>query len=495
MYVRGKGVYGAFPLMTEVTSIHAPKIMNDMDEKIKLSGHFSAWKLLLYSLPAIFNMMVITSFQLVDGYFVSNLMGILPFAAVNLISPPFFVLYAIGFMFGEGTSALVSQSLGEGDLKKGQEIFTMSLAIMVLLGIILGITGAVLMPQLARFVGATEATFGYCITYGRLLMLFLPFYLVNAAFQSLWITAEKAWIGTAVSVLNGAVNIFLDWFLMGVLKMGVAGAAIGTSGAAVLSAVVTLLIIFRSGEESLRFVRFPLRRLVSLFMICGNGFSEMVSSISGNVMTLLLNLRLIRFFGEPGVDAMGVYMFVIELYLTVFFGISSTAVTVVGYKYGERDRDEINSLLRSGMLLIAVFGVIMAGVSLASAEPVAALYVGYDPGTYGLAVHALRISALGVLFYGVDILTSAVFTGLGDGLSSAIISFAMSLAAPALFAWLLPALFGPGAIWFAVPAGIALTAGLCVLLLKKRYPGQLPEIGEEKTEDEEDQGDQKDQTV
>ena len=83
--------------------------------KIELTEHFTKRKMLQYSLPSIFETFATTSFQMVDGYFVSNLLGLSPYVAVGLISPVFFVLYALGFMFGEGASALIAKVLGEGD--------------------------------------------------------------------------------------------------------------------------------------------------------------------------------------------------------------------------------------------------------------------------------------------------------------------------------------------------------------------------------------------
>ncbi len=439
-------------------------------KKIELSEHFTWGKLLRYSLPAIGQMLAITSFQLVDGVFVSNYLGVTPFAAVNFISPAFLVLYGLGFMFGSGTSALVAQLMGEGERQKGREVFTLSMAAMVLLGAVLGALATALMPALARLVRATEAAIPYCVDYGRLLTAFLPAYLVNAAFQSLWITAEKPVLGMWVSVVNGALNVLLDWLFMGPLGWGVRGAALATSLSALITAGFTAVYYLRPNASSLRLVRVNLAHLRELGRICGNGFSEMVDGLTANLTQLVINGQLTRYIGEIGVAAMGVYNYVIELFMAVFFGISSTMVTVVGYQYGAKNRKELDSLTRTGSLLSVGLGVAMCLLCAAFAGPIAGVYLGYDDAARGLAMQALRISSMACLFYGFNLVVSSVFTGLGDGLASALIAVCESLAAPVAMVCLVPALFGANAIWYATPLASLITAILCAAMLKWRYP-------------------------
>ena len=128
--------------------------------KIELSEHFTKRKILLYSLPGIFDAFATASFQMVDGYFVSNLLGITAFAAVGLISPVFFLLYALGFMFGEGASAMISQFIGEGNRKRGCEVFSMTIAVMLIFGAVvaLRLCGSLAAPVLMLM--AVPAVFG-----------------------------------------------------------------------------------------------------------------------------------------------------------------------------------------------------------------------------------------------------------------------------------------------------------------------------------------------
>lgn len=442
-------------------------------KKIELSDHFTYGKILRYSLPPILGMLAISSFQLVDGYFVSNYLGKEPFTAVNIISPPFFVLYGLGMMFGAGTSAIVSKMMGEGNKQQGEQVFSMSMLVMALAGIVIGALATLFMPGIAQLVGANAENLPYCIQYGRLLSSFLPFYLINAAFMYLWITAEKPWLGMAVSIVNGGLNVLMDWLFMGPLGMGIQGAALATSLAALIAAVYTIVYFLLPNASSLRFARFHRKCCRHLIRICTNGVSEMVDDISRNITELLMNLQLMRIIGLDGVAAMGVYSYVMEFFVCAFYGISNTSVTVVGYKYGEKNRKELDSFVRNGIRLVLGIGVLLCGLCFALAGPISNLYLGYDAEASALSVKVMRISSLSCLLCGFSLFTSSCFTGLGDGLTSGVIALVESLAAPAAMIFLLPAVFGAGGIWFALPAAELISAVLCVVFLRKRYPRRI----------------------
>lgn len=444
--------------------------------KIELSEHFTYGKLLRYSLPSIGNMLVITSFQVIDGLFVSNLLGVKPFAAVDLIYPIVMVLQAVGFMFGARSSALVSKVLGKGEEEKARQYFTMSIMVLVVVGAVLGAISALLMPWIAGLVGATESTLPFCIDYGRTLVCFLPAFLINAAFQTLWITAGKTTLGLCVSILYGASNALMDWLFMGVFDWKIRGAALATSLASLISASIILIYFFLPNKSKLRFVTFEKSCLKDLGGMLYNGSSEMVEGIAGNFTAILTNRQLLRYIGEIGVTGLGVFNFVMSVIMSVFYGISTTTVTVVGYNAGRKDRREIGSILKKDIVLNIGLGGAMAVLVSVLARPLASLYLGYEARALETAVTALQIGSLACLLYGFDIVSSSFFTGLGDGTASALVAVVLALAAPVLTIYALPAIFGAGAIWYAIPCNTVLAAAVCLICLRTRYPKTLAKL-------------------
>ena len=442
-------------------------------KKVELSENFTYGKLIVYALPSILNMLISISFQLVDGYFVSNLLGVSAFAAINLIMPLCVVMFALGLMFGTGSSAVAARYLGNGEEQKAREIFSCAVVFMIAVGLVLGGVLVLLMPDIARMVGASVHSMDDCVIYGRWVAAFLFAFIITYGFQSLWVTAGKAWLGTVIAVINGAMNAVLDWVFMVPLKMGVTGAALATSLAALTAMIITLVYFARPNSSSLRLAIPKLRSFKEMGAVCFNGASEMVDSVSGNLTEMVINGQLMRYYGETGVAAMSVFGYIASVFLSLSYGFSNAIITIVGYKVGEKKKQEIHELLRRSTVLQILSGTVMGILCWLLAEPIAALYVGYDEATFGLAVKVLKISSVACLLYGFDTFCGSFFTGLGDGLGSIIIAFTLSLAAPVGFVLLLPAVWGAEAIWYLYPVFTLATAILCAGMLKWRYPAWM----------------------
>ena len=437
-------------------------------KKIELSDHFTCLKLLVYSIPAIAMAIVILSFSLVDGYFVSNLLGVTPFAAVEFVTPVFLVLYAIGFLFGSGSSAVIARLIGQEDMDRARQCFSMVVVSMSIVGVIMAVITVMLLPQILILLGVTEEIFKDSVTYGRYLLIFLAFHIIVAGFQSIWVTTGRTGVGFVVSLVNGVTNVVLDWFLITKVKMGVAGAGIATSIGAIVGTVIIIVYFSIKDDSRLYFVpfRFDFRQLGN---IAFNGASEMVDTVAENITSLVFNRQLLHLIGYEAVAAMGVYNYVMGVFLSFFYGISSTTVTVVGYKYGRGEKDEINSVLKNGTILSFIFGVIAFAVCIVFADPISELYVGYDKNILPFAIQILKINSLSCIFYGVVVFIAAFFTGLDDGLASVIISFMLSLLVPVVAIYELPIVFGLDAIWFSLPLASVVSVMVCIILLKLRY--------------------------
>ena len=437
--------------------------------KIELADHFTYKKILLFALPSIGTMLAITSFQMADGFFVSNWLGVLPFAAVNLTFPALMLAVALGFMLGEGGSAFVAKAKGEGDLEKARAYFTLLVAVLLAGGACLGLLLHLVFPELIRLLGASEELLPYCLRYGDVMFMFLPFMLVMTAFQSMWVMAEKAELGFRLSLMQGALNVFLDWLLLVVLGWGVEGAALTGLGALAFTAA-TLWYFRKANASGLHFVKFS-ADFRQLGKICYNGLSEMVDAVSVNIVEVLFNLQLMLLIGEVGVVAIGVYSYVSEIFLSVFFALSTTTVTVVGYKYGAEDFEGIRDFLKKTFVLTLCFGAVMTAAGIFFAPEIAELYVGYDREAWELTAWALKICSLGFFLYGFNIVAAGFFTGMEEGTKSATLAFFQSLAAPIACIYLLPKFFGPESIWFSTPIANVLAAILSVCFLARHFYG------------------------
>ena len=127
-------------------------------ERIKLSEHFDYKKLLRFVFPSVVMLVFTSIYGIVDGFFVSNYVGELQFAALNLIFPLIMILGSVGFMLGTGGNAVISKALGEGDNERANRIFSMLIDATIIIGLSLSLTGILIAPQVARLFASTEKT-------------------------------------------------------------------------------------------------------------------------------------------------------------------------------------------------------------------------------------------------------------------------------------------------------------------------------------------------
>ena len=183
--------------------------------KIQLSDHFTFGRLLRFTWPSIVMMVFTSIYSVVDGIFVSNFAGKTAFAAVNLIFPYLMVFGTVGFMIGTGGTALISMTLGMGDKKKANELFSMLTYLTLLVGVIFTVLSIVFMRPAAMALGATGQMLEDCVLYGNILQLALTAYLLQYIFQSFCITAEKPNMSLVMMVTAGVSNMILDALFVG----------------------------------------------------------------------------------------------------------------------------------------------------------------------------------------------------------------------------------------------------------------------------------------
>ena len=441
-------------------------------QAIQLSDHFTRKRLLRFSLPSIVMMVFTSIYGVVDGYFVSNYTGKTPFAAVNLIMPFLMILGGVGFMFGTGGGALIAKTMGEGKAEKADKLFSMTVFASILCGLVLTAVGLLFLRPFARLMGAEGELLENSLLYGTINLIALPFYILQYEFQCLFATAEKPKLGLYVTVASGVANMVLDWLLVAVLPFGLAGAAAATAASQFIGGVFPLIYFARKNSSRLHLTRCRLE-LRPLGRICGNGSSELMGNISMSLVNMLYNVQLMQYVGEDGIAAYGVLMYVSMIFQAIFIGYSVGTAPIVSYHYGAQNREELKSLLRKAIFIVAIAALCMFAAGELLAAPLSRLFVAYDEELLQMTTHAFAIFSFSFLFSGFAINGSSFFTALNDGLTSALISFLRTLVFQVAAVLLFPLLWGLDGIWFSIVAAeiMAVLATIFFLLKKQKKYG------------------------
>lgn len=435
---------------------------------IRLSDHFSYRRLLRFAFPSILMMVFTSIYGVVDGYFISNYVGKTPFAAVNFIMPFLMLLGALGFMLGAGGSALIGKYLGENRGEDANRLFSTLVLLSVAAGLVIAALGEIFLPAVAKALGAEAQLLPGCVRYGRIILLGLPALMLQFEFQSFFVTAEKPKMGLYVTLAAGGCNMLLDWLLVGVLRWDIEGAALATVASQAVGGLIPVIWFWRPNTSLLRIGK-PRWDLRDLGKVLGNGSSEFVSNISMSVVSMLYNAQLLKYAGEDGVAAYGVLMYVCFIFISIFVGFSVGTAPIISFHFGARDTDELKSLLRKGLRLIAGFALAMLLAGELFAKPLSELYVGYDQVLMQMTIRGFRITSISFFFAAFPIFGSSFFTALNDGKSSALISFLRQLVFQVGSVLLLPLAFGLDGVWWSnVFAEFAATLLTAWFLIAKR---------------------------
>lgn len=442
-----------------------------MVHRIKLSDHFTYGKLLRFTLPSM-GMMIFTSiYSVVDGLFVSNFAGKTPFAALNLIYPFLMFLGIVGFMFGSGGNALIAKTLGEKKPLTANRIFSMLVCAGFLAGLFFAVVGWPFLDDISRLLGADEAMVVECVMYGRILLVGLPFFILQIMFHNLLVTAERPRLGLLVTIISGLLNILLDVLLIGVWGFGLKGAAWATTISQMFGGTAPLVYFLAPNTARLHFVRFKFKWSV-LRQTCFNGMSEFFSNIANTVVAMLYNYQLMRYIGEDGVAAYGIIMYLAFVFVAIMIGYSMGSAPIVSYHYGADNRKELKNVFTKSMTLITIIGVVQFAIAQALAYPLAHIFAGYDPGLRDLTCRAMRIYSFSFLIMGINSYTSSFFTALNNGVVSAVLSTYRTLVCETTAVLLLPAIVGVDGIWYAIIFAEFAALALAVFMLlrhRKRY--------------------------
>lgn len=417
-------------------------------------------------------MMIFTSlYGVADGFFVSNFAGKNPFTAVNFIMPFLMILGALGFMFGTGGSALIAKTMGEGNSEESNRQFSLLVYTTIVCGVVVAVLGMIIIRPVASLMGAEGELLDNCVLYGRIILLALPFYMLQFEFQSFFSAAEKPRLGLAVTVAAGMANIIGDALLVAVFRFGIAGAAAATAISQAVGGLLPLIYFALPNTSKLRLTKTRLDFRV-LGKVCTNGSSELMSNVSMSLVSMLYNVQLMKYAGEDGVAAYGVLMYVNMVFLAAFIGYSVGTAPIVSFHYGAEDHDELKSLLKKSSVIISVFAVLMFIAAECLARPLAEIFTGYDEGLLALTLRGFLIFSFSFLFAGFAVFGSAFFTALNDGLTSALISFLRTLVFQTAAVIVLPLIWDIDGVWVSSVAAeftAAVITAAFIFAKRKKY--------------------------
>lgn len=417
---------------------------------MNLEGHYTYKKLLKFTIPTMIMMICISLYTVVDGLFVSNVAGNTAFSALNFAYPVIALPAVFGLLFGTGGAALTSKYFGEGNIKKGNQIFSMLFYIMLILSLILLCIFFFLMKPILSLLGANEDILPLATTYGKIMILGLPFLMSMYFFQSYMIVAGKPNLSFIFSIFSGLVNVLGDFLLIYVFKFGIKGAAIATVASESLGLILPVLyLLSKKAKTDLRFTKFVFNKK-DFIISSTNGLSEMISNLASSLVAIIFNAQLIKYFGDNGVSAYGTIQYVGFVFTGIYYGFASGISTLIAYNYGKDDKFELKSLFKKSITLYLIFQIVLATLTILSSNFVSIAFSNNNTELKNLTSRAIKLYATSYYLSGFNLFASALFTSYNNGLISGLLSILRTFIFQIATIFLSIAILGYNYIWLSV---------------------------------------------
>jgi len=426
--------------------------------------------ILRFVFPTIVMTVFNTFYTMVDGLFVSNLIGTAALSAINLTAPAIGLITAVSGMLATGGSAVVMKKMGEGREEEARQDFTLLILTNAVVGAVMMALGYGLMDVLLGSMGLSPEVFGYCHAYLSDYLLFTIPILLMYNFSLYLIAADRSRLSLICTVAGGVSNIVLDYVLIAMAGLGIRGAAAATGLGYSLTAAAGLLV-FRKRDSLLHFQK-PVFRGGVLFHASANGLSELATSLVSGITTLLFNLAMLKYIGEDGVAAITIIMYVLMFVSALFIGYSYGAAPMISYYHGEGNHEKLKKLVRFSVRFILGASALCAAVSALATPALVGVFTRPGSPVYALAVTGNRLCSIALLFLGLNVFASSMFTALSNGVVSAVLAFSRSFLFTVACVQLLPLLLGVTGVWLATPAAELLGLLMSAALLarhQKRY--------------------------
>ena len=430
-----------------------------MENKFRLS------QILKLVIPTILMMSFMSLYTIVDGAFVSRLIGTDALSAINIAYPFINIVLGISIMFGTGGCALVMKKVGEGKNDEAKKDFSLIVYFALIFSIILCVFSILFLEQILKLLGTTNSLYQYTKDYLFYMIIFVTPTILKFIMEQFLIATNRPKTALFLSVSGGILNIVLDYVFIAILNWGIKGAAIATGIGYSIPAIIGLL--FFINNSSLLHFSLPSKSPKVILETCFNGSSEMVSQLSSGIVTFLFNIVTLKYIGEDGVASITIILYIQYLVTAVFLGYSIGISPRISFYYGNKDNAMLKRIISFSLKFVWTISVFIC-IAIVLASPFLVSFF-TEPGTnvFNITIDGLKIYSFAFLFVGTNIFMSGMFTAFSNGKISALISFLKTLVFESLGIIIFPLILGVMGIWLAVPIADFLGVIVCIYLYKK----------------------------
>lgn len=391
-------------------------------------------------------MIGLSCYILADAFFVAQGVGGAGLTALNLALPVYSLIYGVGIMIGMGGATRFSICIGGGKKDEGSRVFSRCVWLAAGFSIVMVMAGIFLSGRFATLLGADETVHGMTEDYLRILLLFSPMFIVNNILMSFVRNDGNPRLAMTAMLVGSLSNIVLDYIMIFLLGMGIAGAALATA----MSPIIGILILslhFIKKRNNFCFKLAP-PGIRALADICVLGVPSLVMEMSSGVVIILFNMVILGLAGNTGVAAYGVIGNIYLVVLSIFNGISQGVQPIISLNLGRGNLKNIRLTLRYALITAFILSAAVYALTFIFSEPIARAFDrDGNEMLVLLASDGMKLYFTALAFVGVNIVVATYLSSADMPKYASIISILRGFAVIIPVVMLLSPVLGITGVW------------------------------------------------
>ncbi len=398
---------------------------------------------------------------LADTFFVSDKLGANGLAALNIAICIFGLINGLGLLFGIGGATYYSILRARGNNQKANTIFTASLGVSLLFGVLLLLCGLFFSTDIVRLLGADGIILPMADEYLKTILYFSPFFILRHLFIAFIRNDGSPRLAMASMLISSLANIVLDYWFIYPMEMGIFGAALATG----LSPVIGLLVcaVHWMGRKNQFHVVSTSFHWSDIRKITQFGLAAFINEFSSGIVLLVFNLLILECAGTVGVAAYGIIANLALIVMALFTGISQGVQPLLSNAYGAGSKTQISLVYRRSLRLSFLVGLAVVVLTIFCAPTMVSWFNHEHNGELQtLAQQGLVLYFISFLFLGYNFNTTALFSATEKARLAFLLSFFRGCVGIIAAALLFALLWGLNGIWLSVAAieGVTFLLGI-----------------------------------
>lgn len=421
------------------------------------------------AVPVVMGMVISIVYNITDTYFISHTYNNNLIAGVSLCAPVFTLLMAIGNIFGQGGSSLISRLLGKNDTKNLHKVSSFCFYASILMGAVIGVIMLIFRKGFVNLLGADNNSFEYALEYFTWMAAGSPLVVLSFIHSNL-LRAEGMSTQSMISTVSGSiVNIILDHILIFNLNLGASGAAIATLCGYVFTNLYCLIIVFTKSKALS--VNPKICHISSEFIsqIFGVGTSAALSNVTQSVCVILMN-QFLKDYGTDAVAAMGIAQKVNMIVMLIIVGFSFGGAPLVGYYYGANKKNKLKKLLSFVLKFLCSTAIVLSALMIILAPIILKGFI-KEPDMLKTAAFMLRSQVVSMVLMAIILFIQIIFQATGKSGPALVLSLSRQGVIFVIVIFIARALLGFNGILFSQAISDVVSVAIALLLYKSYFGG------------------------